>query len=289
MSTLPNPSQQLPPNQGIDEAFAGIAGAIPASSIQETKRLKAAIIGPPKNGKSWFAATAPGKKLVYDFDDRAISLAGKPDTVIKTLRDTLSNPTVVAALESDISNFKYKKAQGKPIPDTYIFDTVSNLISNGIVNAYLKENPNDGRKIKLGGTNPQQIGISFDRINVTMRFLDYLLTEYSALGNVIFVFHERDEKDKAESKKDDIKYTGLVTVEPQFAANILTLFNDVFRITVRGSAIPNTLPTYNVYCRANNEVTASTTLLVDAVEPPSLVDMIAKHEKRKLELQTKKS
>src|SRR6185437_55982 len=278
MSTLPNPSQQLPPNQGIDEAFAGIAGAIPASSIQETKRLKAAIIGPPKNGKSWFAATAPGKKLVYDFDDRAISLAGKPDTVIKTLRDTLSNPTVVAALESDISNFKYKKAQGKPIPDTYIFDTVSNLISNGIVNAYLKENPNDGRKIKLGGTNPQQIGISFDRINVTMRFLDYLLTEYSALGNVIFVFHERDEKDKAESKKDDIKYTGLVTVEPQFAANILTLFNDVFRITVRGSAIPNTLPTYNVYCRANNEVTASTTLLVDAVEPPSLVDMIAKHE-----------
>jgi len=289
MSTLPNPSQQLPPNQGIDEAFAGIAGAIPASSIQETKRLKAAIIGPPKNGKSWFADTAPGKKLVYDFDDRAISLAGKPDTVIKTLRDTLSNPTVVAALESDISNFKYKKAQGKPIPDTYIFDTVSNLISNGIVNAYLKENPNDGRKIKLGGTNPQQIGISFDRINVTMRFLDYLLTEYSALGNVIFVFHERDEKDKAESKKDDIKYTGLVTVEPQFAANILTLFNDVFRINVRGSAIPNTLPTYNVYCRANNEVTASTTLLVDAVEPPSLVDMIAKHEKRKLELQMKKS
>src|SRR6266567_670893 len=161
MSTPP-----LNPAPPVDEAFAGITGVIPATSIQETKRLKAAIIGPPKNGKSWFAATAPGKKLVYDFDDRAISLAGKPDTVVKTLRDSLTNPTVVAALEADISNLKYRRAQGKPIPDTFIFDTVSNLITNGIVNAYLKENPKDGRQIRLGGTNPQQIGISFDRINV---------------------------------------------------------------------------------------------------------------------------
>lgn len=283
---MSSPNQPL---SQIDEAFAGIAGAIPASSIQESKKLKAAIIGPPKNGKSWFAATAPGKKLVYDFDDRARSLAGKPDTVVKTLRDTLTNPSVVSALESDLSNLKYRKAQGKPIPDTFIFDTVSNLISNGIVNAYLKENPKDGRQIKLGGTNPQQIGISFDRINVTMRFLDYLLTEYSALGNVIFVFHERDEKDKAESTKDATKYTGLVTVEPQFAANILTLFNDVFRILVKGSGVPNSLPLYQVYCRANNEVTASTTLLVDAIEPPNLMDMIRKHEQRKLELLNKKS
>lgn len=282
-------SSQSNPLPQVDDAFAGIAGAIPATSMQESKKLKAAIIGPPKNGKSWFAATAPGKKLVYDFDDRAISLAGKPDTVVKTLRDTLTSPVVVAALESDISNLKYRKTQGKPIPDTFIFDTVSNLIANGIVNAYLKENPKDGRQIKLGGTNPQQIGISFDRINVTMRFLDYLLTEYSALGNVIFVFHERDEKDKAESTKDATKYTGLITVEPQFASNILTLFNDVFRILVKGSGVPGTLPLYQVYCRATNEVTASTTLLVDAVEPPNLMDMIRKHEQRKLELLNKKS
>ena len=188
-------------------------------------------------------------------------------------------------LESDLSILKYRKAQGKPIPDTYIFDTVSNLITNGLLNSYLKENPKDGRAIALGGTNKQQqIGSLFDRINVTMKFLEYILTEYSALGNVIFVFHERDEKDKAESKKDEIKYTGQITIEPQFAANILTLFNDVFRIRVVGSAIANTLPKYEVYCKPNYEViTASTTLLVDTIEPPNLVEMIRKHELRKAE------
>lgn len=284
MSATPliQPLQQNLP-QGSDP-FEGLSGVVKATQIQETKKLKAAIIGPPKNGKSWFAATAPGSKLVYDFDDRASSLAGKPNLVVKTLRDTLTNPSVLASLESDLSILKYKKAQGKAIPDTYIFDTVSNLISNGIVNGYLKENPKDGRLIKLGGTNAQQIGISFDRINVTTRFLEYILTEYSALGNVIFVFHERDEKDKAESTKDVTKYTGQVTIEPQFAQNILTLFNDVFRILVKGSAVANTPPKYEVYCRATNEVTASTMLLVDAIEPPNLVDMIAKHEQRKLEL-----
>lgn len=272
----------------VSDPFEGLTGVVKASQIQETKKLKTAIIGPPKNGKSWFAATAPGYKLVYDFDDRASSLAGKPNLVVKTLRDSLTNPSVLASLESDISMLKYRKAQGKQIPDTFIFDTVSNLISNGILNGYLKENPKDGRLIKLGGTNAQQIGISFDRINVTTRFLEYLLTEYSALGNVIFVFHERDEKDKAESTKEVTKYTGLVTIEPQFAQNILTLFNDVFRILVKGSAVPNSLPKYEVYCRATNEATASTMLLVDAIEPPNLVDMIAKHELRKAEMAAKK-
>jgi AAA domain len=280
MSTTPAAQPQA---QIKNDPFEGLSGVIPATQIQEVKKLKAAIIGPPKNGKSWFAATAPGSKLVYDFDDRASSLAGKPNLVVKTLRDTITNPSTVSNLEADLSILKYRKAQGKSIPETFIFDTVSNLISNGIVNAYLKENPSDGRRIKLAGTNPQQIGISFDRINVTTRFLEYLLTEYSALGNVIFVFHERDEKDKAESTKDVIKYTGQVTIEPQFAANILTLFNDVFRILVKGSAVPNTLPRYEVYCRATNEVTASTMLLVDSIEPPNLVDMIAKHEARKAE------
>ena len=96
--------------------------------------------------------------------------------------------SVVSSLESDLSILKYRKAQGKQIPDTYIFDTVSNLITNGIVNAYLKENPKDGRAIALGGTNKQQIGISFDRINVTMKFLEYILTEYSALRKCYFCF-----------------------------------------------------------------------------------------------------
>ena len=113
--------------------------------------------------------------------------------------------------------------------------------------------------------------------------MNIFLLSIQRLGNVIFVFHERDEKDKAESTKDVTKYTGLITVEPQFASNILTLFNDVFRIKVVGSAVANTLPKYEVYCRATNEVNASTMLMVDAIEPPNLMEMIRKHELRKAE------
>jgi len=270
MSTQPQLVPQAP------NPYEGITGAIPLTQVEQTEHLKVAIIGPPKNGKSWFAATAPGNKLVYDFDDRLISLAGKPNIQGKTLRDTQSNPTVVKALETDISNFQYRKAKGLPIPDTFIFDTVSNLISNGIKNEYLRNNPKDGRSFRMGGTMVQ-IGISYDLLNTTNGFLNYLLTEYNALGNVIFVFHERDEKDKAESKPNEIKYTGLITIEPQFAANILTYFNEVFRIKVNWEG------KYSVSCKPNQEVTASTTLLLDATEPPDLMAMIMKHRQRKAE------
>jgi len=265
------------------DPFEGITGAKKASDIPLDGRFKIAIHGRPKTGKSKFAVTIPGTKIVYDFDDRAVSIAGTPDCLVKTLKDTQSNPTACAQIETDLSNFKYRKLQGKPIPENYIFDTVSNFIENGIKYAYLKENPKDGRALTLAGSLRVQIGISFDRINVTTRYLDYLLTEFSQLGNVIFVFHERDEKDKAESKKDDPKYTGLVTIEPQFAANILTFFNEVFRMQVTGSGVANQPARYEVYTKPTNEVTASTTLLVDAVEVPNLAEMIAKSRARKIE------
>jgi hypothetical protein len=265
------------------DPFEGISGAIKASDIPLDGRFKIAIQGRPKTGKSKFAVTIPGSKIVYDFDGRAMSIAGTSDCLVRTLKDTQANPTACTQIETDLSNFKYRKTKGLPIPENYIFDTVSNFIENGIKFAYLKENPKDGRSLTLAGSLRVQIGISFDRINVTTRYLDYLLTEFSQLGNVIFVFHERDEKDKAESKPNDPRYTGLVTVEPQFAANILTFFNEVFRMQVTGSGVANSPAKYEVYCKPTNECTASTTLLIDTVEIPNLADMIAKSKARKIQ------
>jgi hypothetical protein len=267
--------------------FEGVANAVDAKAIPLDGKFKIAIQGRPKTGKSKFAVTMPGSKIVYDFDGRALSIAGTPNCLVKTVKDTESNPTACTEIETDLSNFKYRKTKGLPIPDTYIFDTVSNFIENGIKFAYLKENPKDGRSLRLAGALKVQIGISFDRINVTTRYLDYLLTEFSQLGNVIFVFHEKDEKDKAESKPNDPRYTGLSTIEPQFAANILTFFNEVFRMQVTGSGVANSPAKYEVFCKPNNECTASTTLLIDAVEVPNLADMIAKSKARKIEQASK--
>lgn len=272
--------------------FDGLQNSL-ALELDQSRRYKIAIMGRPKSGKSWFAATMPGFTQIYDFDDRKESLKQLPPEIQKRLhvtvmRDSLALPTVVKTLETDLSNLKYKKLKGQPIPDNFVFDTISNFISNGLLNDYLLNNPKDGRAIKMGGSMLVQIGISFDRINVSNRFLEYLLSEYAALGNVIFVFHERDEKDKVESTKDVIKYTGLITVEPQFASNILTLFNDVFRIEVSNSGVANATAQYQVWTKPTNEVIASTTLLVDQKELPNLADMIQKSETRRAQLaQTK--
>lgn len=282
MTTNNQPLAPLTPIQSNDP-FEGMDQKVPLISAADVKdgRYKIAIMGPPKSGKSRFAVSIPGSKMVYDFDDRAESIRNTSNTRIRTLKDSMANPFAVQAIETDLSTFKYRKMKGLPIPENYIFDTMSNFIDNGIKYAYLKENPRDGRALKLAGALTIQIGISYDRINVVTKFLDYLLTEFSTLGNVIYVFHERDEKDKDKSTKEDIKYTGLVTIEPQFAQNILTFFNEVFRMKVTGSGVANAPAKYEVYCRPTNEAIASTTLLIDTIEPPDLAKMIEKSKASK--------
>src|SRR5882757_8650131 len=77
---------------------------ISADSITHVDRMKVAICGDPKTGKSNVVArTARKPLLVYDFDDRAESIAGTKDTIIKTLVDLQDdNPIAWAAFESDL-------------------------------------------------------------------------------------------------------------------------------------------------------------------------------------------
>lgn len=263
--------------------FEGLTGGVLASSIEQTDKIKAAIIGLPKSGKSWFAATAPGSKRHYDFDDRAISLAKLPESIKKdlsviTLVDkSQKNPTVMKELETELSMLQYRKAKGLSIPDTYIFDTVTYL-KKGIQNEIWAQDPKLAREIKVGSASTVRMGKTYDTINGVQGYMEYLVTEFSRLGNLIVVFHEKDEKDKAESTPEQVRYTGRITVDPQYLSNILTLFNEVFRITVdfKGQYSVRTAPDQNVI--------ASTTLLVDADEPPNIMDMIAKHKLNKIKL-----
>jgi hypothetical protein len=122
---------------------------------------------------------------------------------------------------------------------------------------------------------------SWDVINGIQRYVEYLIAEFSGLGtNIVFVFHEKDEKDKAESTPTETKYTGLVTTDPQYLQNSLSLFNEVYRITVDGNK------KYEVTCKPNWEINASTTLMIDPTEKPDIMAMIAKHKAKRLSLQT---
>ena len=181
-------------------------------------------------------------------------------------------------VEKDLSNFKYRKAKGLPIPTTFVFDTVTYL-KKAIENEIFAQDAGLARRIAVGASSKILIGKSYDVVNGVQGFMNYLITEFSSLGNIIFVYHERDEKDKTTSTATLTTYTGKVTVDPQYLASTLTLFNDVFRIETSSVA---KVTKYTVTCRANNEVNAATTLLIDAEEPPNIMDMIAKHRANKL-------
>ena len=276
MTTQLQPTTQPPQPLPDADPFGGLKNLVPASEIDPTSRLKIAIIGLPKSGKSWFAATAPGPIMYYDFDDRAVSLAGKPNLMVKTLQDkNQQQPQAMKELERDLSNFQYRKAKGLPIPTTFVLDTATYL-KKAMENEIFAQDSGLARKLKVGAASSILMGKSYDVVSAVQGYFLYLIAEFSSLGNLILVFHERDEKDKEKSTVTETKYTGKVTVDPQYLANTLTLFNEVFRIEATG--MPGNAGTkYTVTCKTNYEVNASTTLLIDATEPPNIMAMLEKH------------
>ena len=241
---------------------------VSATEIQQHEWLKIAILGRPKTGKSTLMSTAPKPIRVYDFDDRSESLAGKEGLFI------LSRPSMLD-VEQDLSILKANKIKKLPLPATIAFDSVT-YMNRAMEEELFRQDPKLARTIKVGNSTSVKIRNSWDVINGIQRYIEYLIAEFSALGvNIIFVFHEKDEKDRAESTTNETKYTGLVTTDPQYLANSLSLFNEVYRITVDGNK------NYKVTCKPNWDVTASTTMLLDAEEKPDILAMIEKHKQRR--------
>lgn len=261
-----------------ESAFEGLQGITPVPEINAGTRLKIAIIGKPKTGKSWFAATAPGNVLHYDFDERYESLSTlapeyKSKVQVKTLVDAAqSSPTAFKGLEADLNLLKYRRSEGKPIPDSYILDSATYL-KKAIENEYFAGG-GTSRSLKISPTTSILRGKDWDTVNAVIGAMEYLITEYSALGNLIVVFHEKPEKDKTASTDKVTKYTDKITVDPQFMAVLLSRFNEVYRIDL------DYQQDYVVTCRPTGEFLGSTTLLIDKEEKPSIAEILAKHRKR---------
>lgn len=247
--------------------FSNMKG-VSATEIQPHEWLKIAVLGKPKTGKSTLMSTAPKPIRVYDFDDRSESLAGKEGLFI------LSRPSMLD-VEQDLSILKANKIKKLPLPATIAFDSVT-YMNRAMEEELFRQDPKLARTIRVGNSTSVKIRNSWDVINGIQRYIEYLIAEFSALGvNIIFVFHEKDEKDRTESTASETKYTGLVTTDPQYLANSLSLFNEVYRITVDGNK------NYKVTCKPNWDVTASTTMLLDAEEKPDIMAMIEKHKQRR--------
>lgn len=255
--------------------YENISGLI---DIEAEPKLKIAIVGVPKAGKSWFAFTAPPPVWVFDFDTRSESLKEfcskykRKDVEGKTYWDTDPNiPRAMSQVESDISMFEYLKQQGKQIPSTFVLDSITYMRAC-MEHELIKQQPQFCRTVKIG-TTVVKIPQGWDVVNGIRDYMNYIVGRLSELGNVVAVFHETDETDKTKSTKDTKAYTGMKTVQPAYLATVLSLFNDVFRVTIdyTGNRIVTVQPT--------DEFMASTSMKLDATETPDIVAMIAKHKR----------
>jgi len=217
----------------MDFSMLGIKGVTAASEIIEPN-LKVALVGDPGVGKSWFACSIASPENIVmdlDFDGRAASLQGKPNVFVKTYHDANpNNPRAMQDFETDLAALKYAKSQGKPIPNTYVIDSIS-YARKATESELIRQESKLGRVVKVG-TTQLKISAGWDIINANRLYLEYIINELSSLGHVIAVFHERDEKDVVKTTKEEVKYTGLVTIQPQYLNTITSIFNDTWRLKV---------------------------------------------------------
>lgn len=256
-------TSQAAPQTTPPDPLMGFSGT-PSENIRQEDRLKIAIVGDFKQGKSWLAATAPKPVYIFDFDDRAESLAGKSGLII-------AQKPSMELVERTLSIAKANKIQGKKNPATWVFDSVT-YMNRAMEDEIFRQTTGLYREIKVGNSRSMKIRSGWDAINGIQRYMEYLVSEFSPLGNIIFVYHEKNEKDAVHSTKDETKYTGDITVDPQYLAKSLSLFNEVFRISF------DNISKFVVQCRQSYNFAASTTLHLDKEEAPNLMDMIRKHQ-----------
>ena len=178
-------------------------------------------------------------------------------------------------METALSIAKYNAKQGKPNPATWVFDSVY-YMTMAMENEIFKQVPNSYRTLKIGSSS-LKVRQGWDAINVIQRNIPLLIAEFSLLGNVIFVYHEKDEKDPVNSTPEQTKYTGRVTVDPQYVAKTLSLLDEVFRIQV------DYKNHRTVKCQPDQDFNASTSLLLDPRKEyePDFKVILAEHQSAK--------
>lgn len=253
----------------------GITGVRRAEQIGAAERIKLALVGLPKSGKSRTTATAPKPMFVWDFDDRSESVAGTPGLFIKTLVDkNQKDPQAFQELLNDISMFEYKKSCGQPIPRTFVLDSMTFLAEFSRYHYF--RNNDSGKKIMRIGSQEFLLSRGFDPWAAEHNLLVDVINRLFALGHTICVFHEGPEKDP-RSTQDNPIWTGRVSVWPDRLKSLVPMFNEVWRQTLDLDTSE-----YKIWCKAQTNATgnflAATTFRVDAVESPDIIALLAKHQ-----------
>jgi len=241
------------------------AGIIASTDISQEDRFKLFILGDTGSGKSNLVTTAPGPVLVLDFDGRAKSIAGKPDVYVRTFPIAVGSWNEVESLLNDL---EYAKKNNNLFFKTIACDTV--LYMSKLAELALISSDEKMRRGKKVGSRVYSIRNGFDSFNFTHTMVADVINRITALDvNVICTGHLRPEKAK-DSTPDETKYTGKLTIDPQFLAVLFPTFSERWVMKVSGGK-------FYVQTRQTPSFNAITTLHIDAEEEADIQKILAKH------------
>jgi hypothetical protein len=256
-------------------------------------QLLVALVGKYKSGKSRLAATAPGPVLFFDFDNRALSVAGRPGVyavsyVDKTghmqpdvFTDFLSKLTSLEQNKLDLAMIGFNIEPGTVFVKTIVLDSTQTM--SDAVMRYVLANGSKGvtRTLAIQGMSINFPG-GFDAWNAEMATIKDVLLRVMALGvNVIMTFHESAEEAPGSTNEAPV-YTGRVGVFPVRHQKLLAYFNEVWRVvrtTPTGPGAQDSVPQVST-APSYDFAYAASCLNIDAVEVPDIQGMIAKHVSR---------
>jgi hypothetical protein len=259
--------------------------------------MHVALVGPENNGKSHLFTTAPGVKLVLDFDDKSTAIAGKKDTYAITFKDSLDSfkmPTaveeiidVLSGLEQSLDLHNLRNNRNEPIfPNvkegtivkSIAYDSMASL-GRLVMNYELYNSGDLARTLKLGPKLEVKVTKGFDGWNAEMGgVLQLVLRGFALPVNVFCIFHERAEE-SPDSTLEKPKFTGRVGVYPvRYKDLLIKYFTEIWRVRLTMDSSANFVP--KVYTKPDFAFDSGTAMLLDKIEEPNIAAMFAKHKQR---------
>jgi hypothetical protein len=213
-------------------------------------RLRLALVGHEKTGKSRLAATGRKGVFVFDWDGRRESLAGMKGVKAVTLidpGDISKVPTAFTDGLNMLTQLEYKRSfsnlgfKGVPPEEdtiqTVVVDSVYSIAKAARTSA-LYNAVDMRRTLKIGSMQVFLTG-GWDGWNAEMGLVEQFIMRLLAIPklDLILVFHETAEE-MPGSTAEKRSYSGRYDIFPGRYGNLLKYMNEVWRVTRQNSGAP---------------------------------------------------
>ena len=226
--------------------------AISMEKSTPSDRIRMALVGGDKTGKSRLASTGREPVLFIDADNRRESLAGRKGVYVLTIVDSNQmsgmQPTAFSEMLTLTTMLeqgwtlkkigeKYGAVDWPDVPPRTLVDDSLFSISRCASNYVLYTNKEVRREMVMSGGKLQIRG-SRDFWNYEIPAVENLILRQLAIPNldIVVIYHEQAEESDA-STEDRRIFTGRIDVYPGRYRNLLKNFNIVWRVT-RDNVIP---------------------------------------------------